>query len=124
MHEGSATARSTEQVFQDHMSALSNGDLPALIPDYAGDAVLWHRALGRAASMCEYIVIRVGGETMKLAEALILRADCQRHIEQLKQRLLRNVKVQEGDKPSEDPKIEARGLPRPRAGSGGDPRPV
>lgn len=42
---------------------------------------------------------------MKLAEALALRADCQRRIEQLKQRLLRNAKVQEGDEPSEDPNI-------------------
>jgi len=40
---------------------------------------------------------------MKLAEALILRADCQKRIEQLKQRLLRSAKVQEGDKPAEDP---------------------
>jgi hypothetical protein len=41
---------------------------------------------------------------MKLAEALILRADCQRRIEQLKERLLRNAKVQEGNEPAEDPK--------------------
>ena len=40
---------------------------------------------------------------MRLAEALILRADYQKRIEQLKQRLLRNAKVQEGDKPAEDP---------------------
>jgi hypothetical protein len=40
---------------------------------------------------------------MKLAEALILRADIQKRIEQLKQRLLRNAKVQEGDKPAEQP---------------------
>ncbi len=40
---------------------------------------------------------------MKLAEALILRADLQKRIEQLKQRLLRNAKVQEGDRPAEDP---------------------
>ena len=40
---------------------------------------------------------------MKLAEALILRADTQKRIEQLKQRLLRNAKVQEGDKPAENP---------------------
>lgn len=40
---------------------------------------------------------------MKLAEALILRADQQRRIEQLKQRLIRNAKVQEGDEPAEDP---------------------
>jgi hypothetical protein len=41
---------------------------------------------------------------MKLAEALILRSDCQRRIEQLKQRLLRSARVQEGDEPAEDPK--------------------
>lgn len=41
---------------------------------------------------------------MKLAEALILRADYQRRLEQLKQRLLRNARVQEGEKPAEDPK--------------------
>ncbi len=40
---------------------------------------------------------------MKIAEALALRADCQRRLEQLKQRLVRNAKVQEGDEPSEDP---------------------
>lgn len=40
---------------------------------------------------------------MKLAEALILRADLQRKIEQLKYRLQNNVMVQEGEKPSEDP---------------------
>ena len=40
---------------------------------------------------------------MKLAEALIARADNNKHIEQLKQRLMRNAKVQEGEKPAEDP---------------------
>jgi hypothetical protein len=40
---------------------------------------------------------------MKLAEALILRADCQKRIAQLKSRLLTNAKVQEGDKPAEAP---------------------
>lgn len=40
---------------------------------------------------------------MKLAEALVRRADCQKKIAQLKQRLERNVKVQEGEQPSEDP---------------------
>lgn len=40
---------------------------------------------------------------MKLAEALILRADHQKRIEQLRQRLLRNAKVQEGDEPAENP---------------------
>jgi len=41
---------------------------------------------------------------MKLAEALIIRKDTQTRIEQLKNRILNNVKVQEGDEPSEDPK--------------------
>ncbi len=40
---------------------------------------------------------------MKLAEALILRADYKTRIEQLRQRLIRNAKVQEGDSPAEDP---------------------
>jgi hypothetical protein len=40
---------------------------------------------------------------MKLAEALILRADNKKRFEQVKQRLLNNVKIQEGDKPSEKP---------------------
>lgn len=40
---------------------------------------------------------------MKLAEALILRADQQRHVEQLKHRLICNAKVQEGDQPAEEP---------------------
>lgn len=45
---------------------------------------------------------------MKLAEALILRADQQKRLEQLKQRLLRNAKVQEGDAPAEDPQALLR----------------
>ena len=40
---------------------------------------------------------------MKLAEALILRADCQKRIAQLKSRLLTSAKVQEGDAPAETP---------------------
>lgn len=40
---------------------------------------------------------------MKLAEALILRADCQKRFEQLKARILRSAKVQEGDAPPENP---------------------
>ena len=40
---------------------------------------------------------------MKLAEALILRADRQKRFEQLKSRLLTNAKVQEGDEPAEKP---------------------
>jgi hypothetical protein len=40
---------------------------------------------------------------MKLAEALIRRADSQKRFEQLKARLLANAKVQEGDVPAEAP---------------------
>jgi len=40
---------------------------------------------------------------MKLAEALILRADCQKRFVQLKSRLIANAKIQEGDQPAETP---------------------
>lgn len=40
---------------------------------------------------------------MKLAEALNLRADLQKRIAQLRERLSNNVKVQEGDQPAEKP---------------------
>ncbi len=40
---------------------------------------------------------------MKLAEALIARADAQRRLEQLKNRLSLSVVVQEGEDPPEDP---------------------
>lgn len=40
---------------------------------------------------------------MKLAEALSIRKDTQKRIEQLKSRILNNVRVQEGDEPSESP---------------------
>lgn len=40
---------------------------------------------------------------MKLAEALILRADCKKRLEQLKARVIRNARVQEGDQPAEEP---------------------
>jgi Family of unknown function (DUF6847) len=43
------------------------------------------------------------GKRMKLAEALIQRADYQKRVEQLKNRIVQNVKVQEGDEPAEDP---------------------
>lgn len=42
---------------------------------------------------------------MKLAEALILRADYQKRIEQLKKRLINCAKVQEGEEPSENPQV-------------------
>ncbi len=40
---------------------------------------------------------------MKLAEALILRSDQKKRIDQLRQRVLRNAKVQEGQQPAEKP---------------------
>ena len=40
---------------------------------------------------------------MKLAEALILRADCQKRLYKLKERLTRSVKIQEGEEPPEQP---------------------
>jgi len=42
---------------------------------------------------------------MKLAEALMLRADHQKKVEQLRQRLMRNAKVQDGEQPAEDPQV-------------------
>jgi len=59
------------------------------------------------------IKVRNGGnETMKLAEALILRADCQKRFAQLKSRLIANAKVQEGDQAAEDPKALAAEIER------------
>lgn len=40
---------------------------------------------------------------MKLAEALNLRADLQKRVAQIKERLNNNIKVQEGDEPAEAP---------------------
>ena len=40
---------------------------------------------------------------MKLAEGLVLRKDYQKRLQQLKDRILRNCLVQEGEVPSEDP---------------------
>ncbi len=40
---------------------------------------------------------------MKLAEALAIRKDVQKKIEQLRGRLVNNVRVQEGDEPAEHP---------------------
>jgi hypothetical protein len=39
---------------------------------------------------------------MKLAEALASRSDCQNRIEEMKKRLIRSARVQEGDQPAED----------------------
>ena len=40
---------------------------------------------------------------MKLAEALQLRGDLQKRMMQLSDRLMQNARVQEGEKPAEDP---------------------
>jgi Family of unknown function (DUF6847) len=50
---------------------------------------------------------------MKLAEALLLRADMQKKIASLRERIVANAVVQEGEKPSEDPNalmLEASGV--------------
>jgi len=39
---------------------------------------------------------------MKLAEALAERSDCQNRIEEVKKRLIRSARVQEGEQPAED----------------------
>lgn len=49
---------------------------------------------------------------MKLAEALILRADCQKKIQQIRERLLRSAKVQEGEEPPEQPQALIEELDR------------
>ena len=40
---------------------------------------------------------------MKIAEALVLRADLAKRLDQVKARLLRVARIQEGDTPAEDP---------------------
>jgi hypothetical protein len=42
---------------------------------------------------------------LKLAEALAERSDCQRRIEELKKRMARSARVQEGEQPAEDPEV-------------------
>jgi hypothetical protein len=39
---------------------------------------------------------------VKLAEALAERSDCQNRIEEMKKRLIRSARVQEGEQPAED----------------------
>ena len=48
-------------------------------------------------------LLDIGGDNLKLAEALLLRADLQKRIEQIKSRLKNNIMVQEGEAPSEEP---------------------
>ena len=53
---------------------------------------------------------------MKLAEALIQRADHRKRLDQLKERLLRIARVQEGDVPAEDPALLLAEVERTAAG--------
>jgi hypothetical protein len=45
----------------------------------------------------------VSSSTMKLAEALLLRADLQKKLASLRERVVANAVIQEGDTPHEDP---------------------
>jgi hypothetical protein len=47
---------------------------------------------------------------MKLAEALVIRADLQKRVELLRTRLVESAKVQEGETPAEDPQALFREL--------------
>jgi hypothetical protein len=49
------------------------------------------------------IIIEERGPVMKLAEALVLRADLQKRIAQLRERLRQSALVQEGEQPPENP---------------------
>lgn len=40
---------------------------------------------------------------MKIAEALSIRADCNKRIAQIKKRIIDNARIQEGEEPSENP---------------------
>ena len=53
--------------------------------------------------MCNFASKYKTLKTMKLAEALSIRKDLQKRVQQLGQRIQNNVKVQEGDEPSEQP---------------------
>lgn len=52
---------------------------------------------------------------MKIAEALALRADLQKRRERLKNRLVKNARIQDGDAPEEDP-AELQTEPKKSAG--------
>ena len=60
---------------------------------------------------------------MKLAEALLLRADRNRTLEQLKQRIQVSARYQEGEKPPEDARdLVVGGIGRARRARGPDPQ--
>ncbi|MBX3388216.1 MAG: DIP1984 family protein [Phycisphaeraceae bacterium] len=53
--------------------------------------------------MLERLVADLGDYEMKLAEALLLRADLQKKLARLRDRIVGNVLTQQGDKPHESP---------------------
>jgi hypothetical protein len=50
----------------------------------------------------QQVVVRKGGK-MKLAEALAGRSDCQKRLEEIRNRLDRSSRIQEGEEPAENP---------------------
>ncbi len=62
-------ARSTEQVFQDHSTALLKADFPALMADYADDAVfmtMQGACVGKAAIQGWFVSTLTANPHMKL----------------------------------------------------------
>jgi hypothetical protein len=57
----------------------------------------------RGATKATTVADRPAAKKMRLAEALLLRADLQKKVASLRERLVANAVVQEGEKPSEDP---------------------
>ncbi len=92
-------------VRQDICLVLANaGALEEALGDYARRFV---RVLEQAAGENPHFCFKIhgkGAHTMKLAEALQERADLNRSIQQLENRLLNNAIVQEGESPAEDPR--------------------
>ena len=77
-----------------HYSSINTTREGALILNWGGDIYSKKEV---------YLSIIIDDKIMKLAEALNERADLQKRIAQLKERLINNVKVQEGDAPAEAP---------------------
>src|ERR1051326_8393767 len=57
----------------------------------------------RARSVIRSVPHKNRWQAMKLAEALVLRADIQKRVEELRKRLKESALVQEGEKPPENP---------------------
>ena len=54
-------ARSTEQVFLDHINALSKGDFPALLADYAASGPAGNQTLSQPLTLLLDSALRTGG---------------------------------------------------------------